>query len=154
MIAANNSNDGFARVTMQAIGWNRIGVAGHERLHVCIPQYKTEESQAFRPLCPTQAGTLSPAFGEIWKKYPRQGLNSSADSAGNAAIPNRGGAESGAVGDENGILTVPDDPRLLWLIDAWPGLSEETRDAIARLAGDDVDDLAGVTATPDREAVS
>ena len=87
-------------------------------------------------------------------KYPRQGLNSSADSAGNAAIPNRGGAESGAVGDENGVLTVPDDPRLLVVIDAWPGLSEETRDAIARLAGDDVEDLDDVTATPDGEAVS
>ena len=87
-------------------------------------------------------------------KYPRQGLNSSADSAGNAAIPNRGGAESGAVGDENGVLTVPDDPRLLWLIDAWPGLSEETRDAIARLVGDDVEDLDDVTATPDGVVVS
>ena len=70
------------------------------------------------------------------------------------ATASRRAAKSGAVGAQNEVPSVPDDPRLLWLIDAWPGLSEETRDAIARLAGDDVDDLAGVTATPDREAVS
>lgn len=34
-----------------------------------------------------------------------------------------GGAESGAVGAANEVLSVPNDPRLLWLIDAWPMLS-------------------------------
>lgn len=34
-----------------------------------------------------------------------------------------GGAESGAVGAENVVLVVPNDPRLLRLIDAWPMLS-------------------------------
>ena len=46
-----------------------------------------------------------------------------------------GGAESGAVGAENVVLSVSDDPRLLALIDAWLTLPEDARDAIARLAG-------------------
>lgn len=53
-------------------------------------------------------------------------------------------AQSGAVGAENDVVSVPDDPRLLGVIDAWPTLSEDARDAVARLAGlrpDDVDDL-------------
>ncbi len=53
-----------------------------------------------------------------------------------------GGAESGAVGAEDEFLSVPDDPRLLGLIDVWPALSEDSRDAIVRLAGH----LAGDTA--------
>ena len=35
---------------------------------------------------------------------------------------------------------VEGDPRLIRLLDAWPMLSENTRDAIARLAADDPDD--------------
>lgn len=64
----------------------------------------------------------------------------------------KGGAESGAVGAEIGVLSIPDDPRLLGLIDAWPMLSEETRDAIARLVGDDFHDVDDVTVAPAGEA--
>ncbi|MCX7417990.1 MAG: hypothetical protein NT013_00425 [Planctomycetia bacterium] len=39
-------------------------------------------------------------------------------------------ANSGAVEAEIGA----DDPRLAWLIDAWPMLSEDTRDAIVMLS--------------------
>ena len=38
-----------------------------------------------------------------------------------------------------------DDVRLRLLIDAWPMLSDETRDAIARLVGDDFNDVDDVT---------
>ena len=69
-------------------------------------------------------------------------------------MASRRAAKSGAVGAENDALDVSDDPRLLRLIDAWPRLSEETRDAITRLAGDDVEDLGDVAATPDGETVS
>jgi hypothetical protein len=40
-----------------------------------------------------------------------------------------GGAESGAVDAETG----DDDPRLAWLIDAWPTLMQSTRDEICQL---------------------
>ena len=69
-------------------------------------------------------------------------------------MASRRAAKSGAVGAENDALDVSDDPRLLGLIDAWAGLSEETRDAMARLAGNDVEDVYDVTATPTGEAVS
>lgn len=49
-------------------------------------------------------------------------------------------AQSGAVGAEIEVLSVPDDPRLLALIDAWPTLSDDARDAAARLAGISLDD--------------
>lgn len=49
-------------------------------------------------------------------------------------VAESGGAESGAIGAENVVLIVPDDPRLLTLIDTWPTLPEDARDAIARLA--------------------
>ena len=44
-----------------------------------------------------------------------------------------GGAESGAVDADNVVLSVPDDRRLLRLIDVWPMLTDDSRDAIARL---------------------
>ena len=50
-----------------------------------------------------------------------------------------------------------DDPRLLALIDAWPKLSDDARDAIVRLAGfapDDAGDLDDVAATLAGKAVS
>ena len=49
-------------------------------------------------------------------------------------------------------MSVPDDPRLLGLIDAWQTLSEDTRDAIARLVGDDSHDVDDVTVAPAGEA--
>ena len=52
---------------------------------------------------------------------------------------------------------VADDLRLLRLIDAWPALPEDTRDAIVRLAGcgpDGAGDLDDVAVTPARKAVS
>ena len=45
-----------------------------------------------------------------------------------------------------------DDVRLRLLIDAWLTLSEETRDAIARLVGDDSHDVDDVTVAPAGEA--
>ena len=47
-------------------------------------------------------------------------------------------ANSGAVEAETG----EDDPRLAWLVDAWPMLSDDARDAIASLSGFVVDDLS------------
>ena len=50
-----------------------------------------------------------------------------------------------------------DDPRLLELIDAWPTLLEDTRDAIAKLVGlppDDADGVGDVMAVAAKEAVS
>ena len=44
------------------------------------------------------------------------------------------GAESGAVGAENKVLDASDGPRLRWLIDAWPMLSNDIRNSIAKLA--------------------
>jgi len=78
------------------------------------------------------------------------GIETSADSGGNLAVSQQGGAESGAVG----VIAVPDDPRLLALIDAWPMLPEDARDAIARLAGIAPDDPDGVTAAPHGKEVS
>src|SRR5690349_1224420 len=80
--------------------------------------------------------------------YPREGQNSSADSSGKAAISETGGAESGAVGDENGFLSIPDDPRLLAVINAWPTLSEDTSEEITRLVGLASDDVRVTTAAP------
>ena len=45
-----------------------------------------------------------------------------------------------------------DDVRLRLLIDAWLTLSEDTRDAIARLVGDDFHDVDDVTVAPAGEA--
>ena len=77
-------------------------------------------------------------------EYPREGQNTSTNSSGNPASSETGGAESGAVGDENRVLSIPDDPRLLALIDAWPMLSEVARAAVVRLAGLLPDDLHNV----------
>ena len=63
-------------------------------------------------------------------------------------------AQAGAVGAENGALSIPDDPRLLAVIDAWPMLSEDTRDAIARRAGFDPDDADNVMVTSAGKVVS
>ena len=83
---------------------------------------------------------------------PPRGAELSDDSSENSTVVSEGGAESGAVGAENGVLSVPDDPRLLGLIDAWWTLSEDARDALARMAGlrpddlHDVDDSTAATA--------
>ena len=75
------------------------------------------------------------------------GFDSPSHSAGNVGVGGKSGAHSGARGDANAILADQDDPRLLGLIDAWPTLSEDARDAVARLVGlrpddlNDVDDL-------------
>ncbi len=42
--------------------------------------------------------------------------------------------------------------RLARLIEVWPMLAEETRDAIARLVGDDFHDIDDVTVAPAGEA--
>ena len=42
-----------------------------------------------------------------------------------------------------------DDRRLARLIEVWSMLSEDVKAAVAKLAGDDADDLAGVMAMPD-----
>ncbi len=55
-------------------------------------------------------------------------------------------ANSGAVEAENGA----DDPRLVWLIEVWPMLSDDVRDAIAMLAGQDFNNM---TAMPHGEEV-
>ena len=84
-----------------------------------------------------------------------EGLEPTHDFTEKVGGLNKSGAHSGARGDANAILA-DDDPRLLRLIDAWPTLSEDTRDAIARLATgpDDTDDLDDVTAAPDVKPVS
>ena len=51
--------------------------------------------------------------------------------------------------DRNSALN---DWRLARLIEVWPMLSEETRDAIARLVGDDSHDVDDVTVAPAGEA--
>ncbi len=77
---------------------------------------------------------------------------------GNVVISNQGGAESGAVGARDGVLSVPDDPRLLAVIDAWAMLTKEVREAVVKMAGirpddlNDVDDMA--PAMPCGEGVS
>ncbi|MFM9965075.1 MAG: hypothetical protein ACKV2Q_28065 [Planctomycetaceae bacterium] len=43
-------------------------------------------------------------------------------------------------------MAIPDDPRLLRLIDAWLTLSDDSRNAIAKLAGFD-HDYSGSAAT-------
>ena len=53
------------------------------------------------------------------------------------------GASGGAVNARDRVT----DPRLTRLIEVWPMLSEETREAIARLVGYDVDDLNDVDVT-------
>jgi hypothetical protein len=53
------------------------------------------------------------------------GLEESHHSSGNAAIPNQGGADSGA--------QVSIDPQLGRLIEAWPGLPGDTRERIVAL---------------------
>lgn len=55
-------------------------------------------------------------------------------------------AQSGAVGAANEVLSVPDDPRLLALIDTWPTLPDDARDAIVRLAGLCHDDVVSMPA--------
>ena len=58
-------------------------------------------------------------------------------------------AASAADGAANYLQVRPDDDlRLARLIDVWPGLSEETRDAICRLAGFDTDELSNSFAAP------
>ncbi len=75
---------------------------------------------------------------------------------GNAVSPDEIAisAQSAADSAANRIQSpAPDDPRLLWLIDAWPGLLEVTQVEILKLAGfypDDDDPMAKLT----RKAVS
>ncbi len=55
-ILATIANDGLAGGFLNAV-LRDSSLAGEERAsRAWIPQYDTEESQAFRPLCPTQAG--------------------------------------------------------------------------------------------------
>ncbi len=83
-----------------------------------------------------------------------EGLEPHKHSSGNPKKRNRGGAKSGAPDDSDAILAAQADPRLLWLIDAWPTLPEDTRDTIARLAGVSADDPDGMTAAPHGKGVS
>ena len=70
-------------------------------------------------------------------------------------MASRRAAKSGAVGAENGALDASDDPRLLGLIDAWPTLSEGTRDAIVKMArAYDVEDFNDSNALPHGKGVS
>ncbi len=62
-------------------------------------------------------------------------------------------AQSGAVGTDNEFVSVPVDPRLLKLVDAWPMLSEGVRDAIAKLVPDELN-ADGVTAALANETVA
>lgn len=76
------------------------------------------------------------------------GFDSPPDSSGKVGDRNKSGAHSGARGDVNAILADQDDPRLAWLIDAWPTMSDDARDAVARLAGlrpDDLNDVGDLT---------
>jgi hypothetical protein len=73
------------------------------------------------------------------------GLETTLDSAGNVGVGEKSGAHSGARGDADAILADRNDPRLLWLNDAWPALGEDVKGEILRLAGYDVDDLDDVT---------
>ena len=52
--------------------------------------------------------------------------------------------------------TAGDDHRLSWLIDAWQTLSDDTRDAMVRLAAGpgEADDRGDVAVTPAVQAVS
>ena len=59
-------------------------------------------------------------------------------------------ARGAAILAEFGVV----DPRLLGLIDAWPTLSEDARDASTRLAGLRPDGLADVTTTPEGDTMS
>ena len=61
---------------------------------------------------------------------------------------------SAADGAANFPQRPSDDLRLLGLIDAWPMLSEDARDAVARLVGDDSHDIDDVTAVAGGKAVS
>ena len=82
------------------------------------------------------------------------GFDSPHDSAGKVGCRNKTGAHSGARDDADAILAAQDDSRLLAVIDAWPMLSEETRDAIAKLAGNDSDDVDDVAVTSAGKVVS
>ena len=86
-------------------------------------------------------------------KIAEAGIETLSNSGGDLAHSQQGGAESGAVG----TIAVSDDPRLLRLIDAWPMLAEDTRNTIARLAADDLDetgDSDDLAATSAGKAVS
>ena len=79
-------------------------------------------------------------------KYPRQGLNTSQDSAGKPHVDRQGDAESDAV-------CVVSDSRLARLIEVWPGLAEDLKGEMLTLAGlrpYDVDDFNDVTAEADQ----
>ena len=57
------------------------------------------------------------------------GNRTNAENAGNIAIPDQSGAESGSVGAPNAPL----DPNLELVIDRWPALSEAVKADIVAL---------------------
>ena len=78
----------------------------------------------------------------------KTGIETASVSGGNDSGFAEVCAELSALAAEVGV----EDARLVRLIDAWPMLSEKTRDAIARLMGDDSDDVDDVTVAPAGEA--
>jgi hypothetical protein len=106
---------------------------------------KTAQHSATRsvepPAIASKAKTLRNSGG-FAENVGDTGFDSPSNSSGNPANPSRDGAHSGA---RNRV----DDTWLARLIDVWPGLSDDVRGEILRLAGlraDDVDDLNGVGA--------
>jgi hypothetical protein len=61
------------------------------------------------------------------EKVTPTGLERFADSTGNTAIAQEGGAKSGALGAREAAGEASDDPRLQEIVAAWPGLPEEIR---------------------------
>ena len=78
---------------------------------------------------------LGKTAGKPEKNSGWGGIRTSAENTGIRGGPAQSGAESGAVDAENR----PDDPRLVRVVDAWPGLPDVVQAgilAMVRAAGD------------------
>jgi hypothetical protein len=73
----------------------------------------------------------------------RKGVELPAKSSGKPHIGNQGGAKSGALG-RSFDGSAGSDPALARLVEAWPGLPENVREAVLRLVeGVDVAEATG-----------
>ncbi|GDY09897.1 hypothetical protein LBMAG52_33830 [Planctomycetia bacterium] len=73
-------------------------------------------------------------FGVQFNQYPREGLNNVEISREIHAVAGQGDSQSDSLG---GVV----DPRLALLIEVWPGLDDDVKAEIVRLARYDVDDV-------------